>query len=136
MLQNPKKPLVLTAGSIDPHRREILEDSGLRIKVVAQDRFGRLDLEKALACLGRLGITSVMVEGGARVITSFLTRRLVDLVILTIVPVFLGGLKAVGEPLIPEAHARLAQFPFIKKISTAKLGKDLVLWGKLAQGQK
>ena len=34
-----------------------------------------------------MGITSLMVEGGAQVITSFISSQLVDQVIVTVAPV-------------------------------------------------
>ena len=50
-----------------------------------------------LECLAELGINSLMVEGGARIITSFLRDRLADLLVLTISPMLVGGLHAVDN---------------------------------------
>jgi riboflavin-specific deaminase-like protein len=54
-----------------------------------------------LAVLGRLvarGVTSVLVEGGGRVLTAFLRAGFVDRIILTIAPIVLGaGVEAVGD---------------------------------------
>jgi riboflavin biosynthesis pyrimidine reductase len=47
--------------------------------------------------LAEMGVTSLMIEGGAQVIASFLRERLVDMVVLTIAPLYLGGLPAVEE---------------------------------------
>ena len=43
------------------------------------------------------GIRSLMVEGGAAVITSFLKAELVDALVLTLSPKLVGGYKAVDE---------------------------------------
>ena len=54
-----------------------------------------LNLLAVVEHLGDRGLTSLMVEGGARVITSFLKGRLADQVVLTISPQFVGGLRGV-----------------------------------------
>ncbi|HTX73726.1 MAG TPA: dihydrofolate reductase family protein, partial [Rectinemataceae bacterium] len=43
-----------------------------------------------------LGVSTLMVEGGAAVIASFLRSRLVDRLVVTIAPCFLGGYNPFG----------------------------------------
>ena len=50
-----------------------------------------------MALLRERGIRSLMVEGGAAVITSFLKAELVDALVLTLSPKLVGGYKAVDE---------------------------------------
>ena len=52
-----------------------------------------VNLTALLECLSEKGIKRLMVEGGAGVITSFLKEKLVDLLVITITPVLLGGLS-------------------------------------------
>ncbi len=62
------------------------------------DDGGRVDLAAALTRLGELGMESVLVEGGAEVITGLLARRLVDRIIVAVAPVVLGsGTEAVAH---------------------------------------
>lgn len=59
---------------------------------------GRVDLDALLSGLYALGVRSVMVEGGAALITSFLYERLVDRLAVCIAPKILGrGIEAVGD---------------------------------------
>jgi diaminohydroxyphosphoribosylaminopyrimidine deaminase / 5-amino-6-(5-phosphoribosylamino)uracil reductase len=59
---------------------------------------GRVDLDTLLSGLHSLGVRSVMVEGGAALITSFLCERLVDRLAVCIAPKILGrGIEAVGD---------------------------------------
>ena len=59
---------------------------------------GRVDLDALLSGLHSLGVRSVMVEGGAALITSFLHDRLVDRLAVCIAPKILGrGIEAVGD---------------------------------------
>lgn len=78
---------------------------------------GGLDLEEILDKLGKLGIASVMVEGGGRLIESFLKAGLYDEILLFTADKLIGGLDSVqllsgGVPLanaIPLENRRIIQ---------------------------
>src|SRR6185369_14895911 len=56
---------------------------------------GRLSLDAVLDDLGRRGIASLFVEGGAAVLTSFLAAGLVDRAVVVTAPFLLGaGIEA------------------------------------------
>ncbi len=85
---------------------------------------GRVDLKALLSELYALGIGSVMVEGGASLITSFLCDRLVDRLAVCIAPKILGsGIEAVGDLGICE----LADSLTLTDISVVPYGVDIVL---------
>ena len=67
-------------------RARALEAVGCRIECVDEDAGGNVDLAVLFEKLAALGIESVMVEGGSRVITSMLSSGLVDFAIVTIAP--------------------------------------------------
>jgi len=108
---HPKPAWIATVCGSDPARRIALEKAGGRILPLPEDRHGRVDLNALLDCLGELGVKSLMVEGGAAVISSFLTNSLVDLVVLTIAPVFLGGLKSLEEGALRPDGISMGQHP-------------------------
>lgn len=62
--------------------------------------------EAILAELGKRGIKSVMVEGGAHVINTLLPSDLVDSIVITIGPVFLG---AKGVQVAPAGNVTLQE---------------------------
>jgi riboflavin biosynthesis pyrimidine reductase len=71
---------------------------GATVLRLPSDVGGRVDLTALLSELYTLGIGSVMVEGGATLITSFLCERLVDRFAVCIAPKILGsGIAAVGD---------------------------------------
>ncbi|MCY0464298.1 dihydrofolate reductase family protein, partial [Klebsiella pneumoniae] len=72
-----------------------LEAVGAEVVRVAAAPDGRVSLAAVLSVLQMKGLARLMVEGGAHIITSFLTARLVDQVVITIVPRLLGGLPAI-----------------------------------------
>jgi len=70
----------------------------------------------------------VLVEGGARVLTSFLKARLADRVIVGIAPTILGaGTDAVGDLNIASVTDGLR----ITNSSVYRAGEDLLLAGDL-----
>jgi riboflavin biosynthesis pyrimidine reductase len=84
------------------------------------------------------GIRNLMVEGGAGVITSFLSSRLVDLLVLTIAPVLVGGQRSLETRLDrinngsrETTFSNGSQYPGFRHFDYMKLGNDLVLWGSL-----
>jgi 3,4-dihydroxy 2-butanone 4-phosphate synthase/GTP cyclohydrolase II len=106
-----------------------LEAHGGRVFACPRLPNGWVDLSALLRCLGAEGVRHVMVEGGARIITSFLEGRLCDYVLVTIAPQILGGLAAVEPSARPRAGAAVANLRFSV---SARLGDDLVLGGEVA----
>ena len=103
---------------------------GLDITALQGDADGRVCLPRALQLLWDRGIKSLMVEGGASVISAFLSARLVDAIVLTITPQFVGGYKAVNDL---EQKSRAA-LPTLNPFFSERLGDDLILWGNISYG--
>jgi riboflavin-specific deaminase-like protein len=83
-----------------------------------------VDLSALLARLSQQGIRTILVEGGGRVLTSFLHARLVDRLIITIAPVVLGtGVDAIGDLAVEQMEQAL-------RFTTQRvfqLGEDVLL---------
>jgi GTP cyclohydrolase II len=89
--------IALTTARSSPARREALRQRRVRVEVVQEGPDG-VDLHEGLARLAELGIRSLLVEGGARVITSLLRDRFADRVVVALAPMLLGkGTEAVGD---------------------------------------
>jgi len=89
--------LVLASERSSPQRRAALRRRGVKVEVVREAPEG-IDLADGLARLLALGIQSVLVEGGGRVITSTLRGRLAGRVVVGVAPLLLGtGTEAVGD---------------------------------------
>ena len=125
LLKNRRSPWIATSEGADPERQQALEAAGARV-LRLQGSNGWVNLAGLLGQLGSLGINSLMVEGGAQIITSFLVSRLVDQVVLTIAPLLVGGLRVVDHL----GHSSLRRFPRLKNLSFQQLGDDLVLRGE------
>ena len=91
---------ILHRSTVVPNRRFPPQTTLMPIE---ENGNGMLSLEKAMRELKRRGVDSIMVEGGAQTLTSFLDLHLVDLAVITIAPVLLGGYNIVSRPFIESA---------------------------------
>ncbi|GAA5905475.1 hypothetical protein JCM5296_005883 [Sporobolomyces johnsonii] len=102
-------------------RAASLRKAGARIEACRTGDDGHISLASLLAspsladAFGR----SLMVEGGASVITSFLSSGLVDLVVVTVAPVL------VGADGVSMARPR-TELPQLEHVATKIFGKDTV----------
>jgi len=79
--------IIITSEKHDKKKHCQLEDKA-RIWVLGKEK---VDLEKLVAKLGKEGISSVLVEGGSQVNSSFIKDNLIDKIILFIAPKIFSG---------------------------------------------
>lgn len=108
-----------------------LRAHGAQLLPVPVDESGELSLNALLSVLREKGVSSLMVEGGARVITSFLEQDLVDQIVLTIAPIILAGLPAVERRQALDLQGNKQDVARLREIGYDQAGQDLIVWGKL-----
>ena len=86
---------------------------------------GKIDLAALMGRLAEMKINSIMVEGGARVITSFVNSRLVDQFIITITPKLVGGLQVLNSE-----GLEAATWLDLKQIHYQLLDNDIIMWAR------
>jgi GTP cyclohydrolase II len=97
VLDNDAGTVVITTAPSSEERRAALRARAVGVHVVDAGPRG-VDLGSALRTLRALGVASLLVEGGGRVITSFFAEKLVDRLVLGIAPTIMGsGIDAVGD---------------------------------------
>ena len=101
-----------------------MHEMGIEVVAIQEGEAGGIDLSRLLRVLGQRGITSVLVEGGAGVITSLLRLNLADRLVVFVAPRIMGrGVEAVGELNIKEvSHALSLSFTRIHR-----LGPDFIV---------
>jgi 3,4-dihydroxy 2-butanone 4-phosphate synthase/GTP cyclohydrolase II len=114
--------IVATAADACTKKEADLRDVGIQIVRLPVSSDGLIDLPALLRRLRLEGITSLMVEGGGRTITSFLAGHLADQLIMTICPVLVGGVHALN----PCLTAR-ATMPFLTNVDYFSLDGDTVV---------
>ena len=117
--------VVITTEHASEERRAAVRARGVGVHVVDDGPRG-VDLASALQTLRALGVGSLLVEGGARVITSFFAEKLVDRLVVGIAPTIMGtGIDAVGDLGV----ARVAESVRLTNRSVHQAGGDLLVAG-------
>jgi GTP cyclohydrolase II len=126
LLQRPgTRPWLAHGPQAPASRAQALIAAGAEPVPCATAADGRIDLPVLMHWLAGRSINSVMVEGGARVITSFIRHQLADVIIITISPQFLGGLPVIdAEKSTDTVDLQLGETYY------QTLGRDLVLWAQ------
>ncbi len=118
-------PWIATTDKADEKKGKALESAGATVIRLKSTPAGAVDLPMLLLSLGERGVNSVMVEGGARIISSFVTSRLIDQVVITIAPILVGGLRVMEGPFpVSPRH-----FPRLRNMVYERAGEDLILCG-------
>jgi 3,4-dihydroxy 2-butanone 4-phosphate synthase/GTP cyclohydrolase II len=128
LLEGKKKPWIMTSKQASSHNAKALIQAGARLVYPSS---GRIELIDVLKRLAQDGVGSVMVEGGAQVITAFLTSQLVDLLVVTLSPLMVGGLHAITQVLVdhPSARGSTSEFPRLDIQGVESFEDDLLIWG-------
>jgi len=95
ILEGPGRTIIATGQQVSSQKWRALEEKGAEI-VALPEKDGHIAIRDLLTYLGKNGLTSLLVEGGAGIYGAFLDERLVDKLILFIAPLLVGGLKAKG----------------------------------------
>ena len=120
----PAVPTILaTTSKIPPTKAEALNKAGIEVLILpAKDN--RVNLKELLKKLGAKGITSILVEGGAGLNSSFLKDNLVDKFLFFVAPKIFGssGLSLTGRKTFEGKSAAN-----LKIASVEKVGEDLAI---------
>lgn len=126
ILQNTSgaKTLIATTQSADAPQFQRFADSGVEIIQIDTDDHNKVDLRKLFKILAARGISSILVEGGAQIITSVLKNNLANRLVAIIAPKIIGkGIEAIGDLHISDLkNAKKISFQQIKRI-----GPDIMI---------
>lgn len=126
--QGMAKTIIATTKGADLEKRTLLMDMGIDVMLIAEDYRHQIDMNSLLTELGKKEISSVLVEGGAAVITTILREHLADKAVIIIAPKIVGkGIEAVGDLGIERIDNAL-EFSFKRII---RKGDDLVIDGRI-----
>jgi diaminohydroxyphosphoribosylaminopyrimidine deaminase/5-amino-6-(5-phosphoribosylamino)uracil reductase len=100
--RSARSTIIAVTPKADKQRIDKLRSAGVQVWMVEEDSSGCVDLHSLLRKLGRSGIRSVLVEGGSKVIASFLKHRLADQLLVALSPRLMGaGLPGVNSDAVP-----------------------------------
>ncbi|MBL7157439.1 MAG: bifunctional diaminohydroxyphosphoribosylaminopyrimidine deaminase/5-amino-6-(5-phosphoribosylamino)uracil reductase RibD [Candidatus Omnitrophica bacterium] len=118
-----RRTIVITTERAPRRKIKLLKQKGIEFVILPASKGGNIDLKKIIRILYTKGIRRILVEGGSRIITSFLKAGLVDRIIIVISPKILGsGIESVGDLSIRNINRALKlRFKRAKRI-----GEDII----------
>lgn len=127
LTSNPENTLLVTTRAAPREHEEAILTRGARV-VRLPSEADRVDLAALLRELCGEGVRSVLVEGGAGVITSLLRRHLADRVAIFVAPKIIGqGMAAVGDLAI----RTMAEALTLPHATFTPLGADVLFQGDI-----
>jgi diaminohydroxyphosphoribosylaminopyrimidine deaminase/5-amino-6-(5-phosphoribosylamino)uracil reductase len=130
VLQNISKSptLIATIKKPDDAKFKRIAATGAEIITVKADKKGHVDLKKLFKVLAAKNISSILIEGGAQIITSVLKNNLANRLVTVIAPKIIGkGIEAVGDLNITNLSS--AKILSIQKVT--RNGNDIIIDSRL-----
>ena len=126
--QTSSKPTILVAGSpVAANKKQAFEKLGARVLEVALKN-DLIDMNALMEQLGAMELTSLLIEGGSRILASAFNQAVVDKVFFFYAPKILGGDD--GIPICSGAGVeRMAECIRINDIAVHRLGDDVLIEG-------
>jgi diaminohydroxyphosphoribosylaminopyrimidine deaminase/5-amino-6-(5-phosphoribosylamino)uracil reductase len=121
------KILVFSLKKASQRKAEVLRKKGVEVIFLSSPT---LDIKEVLSWLGKNEISSVLVEGGSRVLTSMLEERLVDKIFVSISPKLIGG-KLAPSLLQGEGADFIKNSINLKRENSFQIDKDIIMEGYL-----
>jgi diaminohydroxyphosphoribosylaminopyrimidine deaminase / 5-amino-6-(5-phosphoribosylamino)uracil reductase len=119
---------IIVVGPRAPEKKiEALAKKGAEILRVSAPN-GRIDVKELLKRLGEMKITSLLVEGGGEVNSSFIAANAIDKAYFIIVPKVFGGRDA-KTPVEGEGVAFPIQAKWLKNVYVDRLENDILISG-------
>jgi diaminohydroxyphosphoribosylaminopyrimidine deaminase/5-amino-6-(5-phosphoribosylamino)uracil reductase len=124
------RTLVATTTKASPAKIRKLKKANVEVWTGKTDRRGRVRLSALAEELGRRGILSLLLEGGATLNAGAIRESIVDRILVFFAPKVVGGRKAPGF-LGGEGVSRMRDADPIKILKTGRMGPDIVVEGAL-----
>ncbi|XMB85795.1 bifunctional diaminohydroxyphosphoribosylaminopyrimidine deaminase/5-amino-6-(5-phosphoribosylamino)uracil reductase RibD [Mycoplasmatota bacterium WC44] len=119
------KTIIATTNKADRNKIDILEKSGVKV-IVCPTKDNRVDLIYLTGELGKLGIDSILIEGGATLNYSCLNEGIVDKVLTFIGPKIFGG-ETAKTPVGGVGKEYVIECILLCDMDFKKVGQDVLI---------
>lgn len=129
LVNDPQLAIIATTSKAENSKLKQLERMGTHV-LICPLKNGGVDLSFLVNSLGKMGIDSILLEGGSTLAFSALQEGVVDKVVSIIAPKIVGGAKA-KSPVGGAGIEKLKDAINVQDISVKKIGRDIVIQGYL-----
>ncbi len=125
-------PVIIVTLPVEPgqetENRKILSQKAAILEV--KGKAGQINLKEMMKKLAKMGITSILVEGGGMLIGSLFDEGLVDKVLFFISPKIIGGKDAISS-VMGRGRARIDNVIKVKDMRLRHFGEDILIEGDI-----
>jgi diaminohydroxyphosphoribosylaminopyrimidine deaminase/5-amino-6-(5-phosphoribosylamino)uracil reductase len=125
--------LIVVGESVSGREFKVFEDQGATF-LVCPEKDGRVDPSAMMARLGKMEVTSVLLEGGSTLMGAMIRRRLIDKFYIFKAPKLLGGGDGVPMACGP-GPARIDDCIRLKGVRLRRFGEDVLIEGYPEYGE-
>ncbi len=118
---------IFSGPDVQPERIRAYQEKNVTV-LVARQEASRIRFRQVLEDLGRMELTSLLIEGGARVHASALRDGIVDRVIFFVAPKIIGGGES-KECVANLRVRRLSEAVHLESIQIERIGDDVMIQG-------
>jgi diaminohydroxyphosphoribosylaminopyrimidine deaminase/5-amino-6-(5-phosphoribosylamino)uracil reductase len=129
LLRKPEGVLIVTSLPANHPKARRLASRGAQVWSLPGSSPGGVSIRRLLRRLAQQGVTSLMVEGGARTHWSFFSAGAVDRVCAFLAPRVLGGQRPPGA--VAGDGFSLSRTPWLEDLLLERLGEDLMVTGRV-----
>lgn len=131
LVQNANHDVLVLCAFAEEKRKKELQDHGLRVEQISDvTADGRPDVKRVIEALGKMEITSLMLEGGAAVNWAALAAGVVDKVFLYYAPKILAGTLAMPFA-SGEGFRGMSDAAYVRSFRLHRFGEDFAVEGYL-----
>lgn len=124
----PARTIVAVTKNAPETNIKKLKQIGVEVICCKSDKNNFVDICDLLTKLGKKGITSVLVEGGSRVMSSFIEEKAVDRIYAFVCPKIIGGNKAL-VPFVSKGVSKIKDAIYLKDIKVRRFKDDIMIEG-------
>ena len=127
VLKDPSNTVVVVSKEAPKKRIDRLKAIGATV-IIEKTSNGKISLPLLLKKLGKMKLSSILIEGGGSVGASAIESKIVDKVVFFIAPKIIGG-KLSPSPVGGKGIDLLKQAINLKDLNIKRFGKDIMLEG-------
>jgi diaminohydroxyphosphoribosylaminopyrimidine deaminase / 5-amino-6-(5-phosphoribosylamino)uracil reductase len=124
---NPQLTIIATTDKMEVAKKQELERMGAQV-MVCRKNDEKVDLGDLMFLLGKMGIDSVLLEGGSTIAFSALAEGIVDKVLSFVAPKIIGGAGA-PSPVGGRGLLSMEDAIGLDEFRYRKIGSDLLIEG-------
>ena len=123
----PADCIIAVTREAPPAKIKQFQNKGVRV-IICPAKDGHVDLKCLLKALAKEEITSILMEGGARVIGSALKSKLVDKLYIYVAPQIIGDQDALSS-IVGVDTVNIGRSIRLKDLTSRNIGQDILLIG-------